>query len=156
MNKYAQRFKSFEQRFWEKVEKSDTCWIWTGAKVSRRKPYGTTWMRGKSVVSHRVSYELHYGPIPPGLWVLHLCDNHSCVNPAHLFLGTGIDNAEDAVRKGRFANQKLSGEEIDKILSLRSSGLTLRAIANELGVSFARIGEVLRGESVLSRGRLGK
>lgn len=72
------------------------CWIWTG--VSIRKGYGM-W-RG-SQLAHRHSWERTNGPIPDGLWVLHHCDNPPCVNPAHLYLGTVVENAQDAMDRGR-------------------------------------------------------
>lgn len=86
--------------FWRRVVKTDTCWLWMGAKS---KGYGRyRIVRGaNSRRCHRVSWELAHGPIPPGMVVMHSCDNPSCVNPAHLSLGTQRDNVHDAIAKGR-------------------------------------------------------
>jgi HNH endonuclease/helix-turn-helix protein len=88
-----------EERFWQKVLKTETCWLWTAYK----KPDGHgTFNRGKRMaLAHRYSYELHCGVIPHGMLVCHKCDVPSCVNPDHLFLGTPDDNVRDCIRKGR-------------------------------------------------------
>jgi hypothetical protein len=92
-------------RFWNKVLKTDTCWLWTGTKDSRG--YGRfAEMDRKMVLPHRFSWEIHFGRIAQGLQVCHKCDNPSCVNPKHLFLGTNSDNIQDSLRKGRFATGK--------------------------------------------------
>ncbi len=65
-------------RFMAKVEKTETCWLWRGP--CNRQGYG----RRSSKLAHRVSYEQHVGPIPPGLQLDHLCRVRNCVNPAHL------------------------------------------------------------------------
>ena len=77
-------------RFWAHVQKTETCWLWTAAQrggkygVFRGGKYGVFQIRGRLVGVHRFSYELHQGPIPPGLTIDHLCRNRLCVNPAHL------------------------------------------------------------------------
>jgi hypothetical protein len=99
-----------EERFWEKVEKSDGCWEWKGGKVgdgvrekTRYGRFATSTTRGNVVLvlPHRFSWELHHGPIPKGLFVLHACDNPPCVRPDHLLLGTQTANMLDASNKGR-------------------------------------------------------
>lgn len=86
------------ERFWEKVKKTDGCWLWIGGKF--KYGYGAFGGR-KHDRAHRVSYEMAYGPIPHGLFVCHHCDNPACVRPDHLFVGTNNDNIQDSVRKGR-------------------------------------------------------
>ncbi len=88
------------ERFWAKVNKTEGCWLWTGAKQGK---YGALTIPGRRepLRAHRLSWELHNGPIPDGLWVLHHCDNPPCVKPEHLFLGDRRDNMLDAAAKGR-------------------------------------------------------
>ena len=93
---------TLEERFWSKVDKSGECWLWLGSKGPDGYGYlgtGTS----KSARAHRVAYWVVYGSIPNGQFVLHHCDNPSCVRPDHLFLGTQQDNMNDMVNKGRSA-----------------------------------------------------
>lgn len=92
-----------EDRFWEKVDKSGKCWVWTACKQAFG--YGKFVIKkGDSpVAAHRLSYELEVGQIPKGLFVLHRCDNPACVRPAHLFIGTQRDNMQDMRSKGRWS-----------------------------------------------------
>ena len=90
------------QRFWNKIDKSgghDACWLWLGCCV--RGGYGWFYWNGKYYQSHRIMWMITFGKIPDGLCILHKCDNPSCCNPDHLFLGTKKDNSDDKVRKGR-------------------------------------------------------
>ena len=95
------------EHFWARVQKTDSCWLWT--KTLDRGGYGYVhWP--KRATAHRVSWELHFGEIPSGLCVCHHCDVRNCVRPDHLFLGTCLDNAQDKVQKGRAARNKADGE----------------------------------------------
>jgi hypothetical protein len=83
-------------------ERSDGCWNWVGAGTNPggwTTQYGALRVNGKNISAHRLAYELYVGPIPPGMFVCHHCDNKRCVRPDHLFLGTAKDNAQDYVRK---------------------------------------------------------
>lgn len=84
-------------RFWSRVNKTETCWIWTGAATNK---YGHSQVRfgGRNVYVHRLSYELLVGPIPAGLVIDHLCRNARCVNPAHLEPVTLGENTRRAAR----------------------------------------------------------
>jgi hypothetical protein len=101
--------KTLADLFWTKVDKANepsACWGWRSVKD--RQGYGCIRLYNgprRRVSAHRASWEIHFGPIPHGLCVLHRCDNPQCTNPLHLFLGTILDNNRDMTNKGRHHNQ---------------------------------------------------
>jgi hypothetical protein len=137
-----------EDRFWLMVRKTRGCWLWTGA-TQGSMGYGvlaTGGKQGGQTRAHRLSWEIHNGPIPSGLWVLHTCDNPRCVRPDHLWLGTRQDNVDDCVTKGRNAGGggKSLGEAHgmakltnDVVLAMRADypAMTQKAIAEKYGTN---------------------
>lgn len=102
------------KRFWDKVNKTEGCWLWTA--WTNNKGYGALswkhpWGGYQNKLAHRISWELANGEIPPGMCILHKCDTPSCVRPDHLFLGTKKDNSQDMLRKGRHYHHEVRGEE---------------------------------------------
>lgn len=81
-----------ESRFWCRVEKTPTCWLWTG---TGRSGYGRFQIDGVKVAAHRFAYELLVAPIPDGLYLDHICHNTACVNPDHLRPVTSKQNQEN-------------------------------------------------------------
>lgn len=141
-----------EPRFWSKVEKTDSCWVWKGGR--RRKGYGVFHVLSRPVAAHRFSWELASGQkVPEGFHVLHRCDNPPCVNPAHLFVGSNADNMADAVEKGRHSSlhqrgrrRRLSPEDVLEIRKRYGlGGLSHNDLAAAYGVSRTTIADVLKG-----------
>lgn len=82
--------KSFQDRFWAKIQRTETCWDWTGAINSRG--YGVIKKNDNILLAHRYSYQEHKGKIPTGISIDHVCHNKRCVNPSHLRLATDKQN----------------------------------------------------------------
>lgn len=132
-NSISQREKTFDEKFWEKVDVrgEDECWEWMAARS--RKGYGNFYLaigNSKSLhcLSHRMAYILSSdSQIPEGMLVCHKCDNPPCCNPKHLFLGTVKDNAVDMWNKGRSHVQrgnkphsKINQEQANEIRRFRN------------------------------------
>jgi len=144
------RRASLAERFWSRVDKTDGCWAWTGTVESGG--YGALSWEGHKRRAPRLSWELHYGPIPPGLFVCHHCDNPPCVRPDHLFVGTLADNNHDRDAKGRQVS--LSGERhgMAKLTSawarvIKASTESHAALARLYGVDESTVRAVRTGEA---------
>lgn len=104
---FIDRTKPIKERFWSKVQKTESCWLWIGTK--NRYGYGTILHQGSRRLAHRLAYELSGNVIPQGMNLLHTCDNPPCINPEHLRVGTQLDNVRDMYEKGR-GNKKRTGQ----------------------------------------------
>ena len=152
--------RTVHDRFWAKVNITGTngCWEWTAYRTGCG--YGQLGAGGRKegvLYAHRLSYEIHVGAIPDGMFVCHRCDNPPCVNPAHLFLGTPEDNSHDARDKGRLVTPVLFGEnaapavltevQAREILARRQGGEILRTIASDYGVTITTVSYLARGKT---------
>jgi hypothetical protein len=138
-------------RFWDYVDKSsgpEACWPWIGG----RSPRGYGWFRikKKSWRANRYAWVIANGKIPDGLQVCHRCDNPACVNPNHLFLGTGADNMQDKILKGRqicgedVHLAKLTEQQVIDIRRRMTIGCNRQIVANDFGVTAGCIDAVFR------------
>lgn len=143
-----------------KVNKTESCWLWTGG--TRNRGYGQNCHR----LAHRLVWEFTHGTIPDGMFVLHKCDIPACVNPDHLFLGTQADNVADMDRKGRGNRPGTKGEENGQSIytdeqvravrrmygpprgrGARNKGITQHEVAKRLNVSRAFVHDVVNNRS---------
>jgi len=146
-----------EVRFWANVRKTDTCWLWTGATATFG--HGQFRVEGRLRLASRFSWELHRGPIPDGLCVLHNCpggDDPACVNPEHLWLGTKGDNNLDRDRKGRSVwpngeahyRAGLNDEQVAEIRQrYAAGGITHHQLADAYGSSKRAVGAIIRRQT---------
>lgn len=139
--------KMFDDRV--SPEPNSGCWLWTGNLCSKKRgAYGifTHSPAGLKIVrASRLAWRLLRGEDPGDLHVLHSCDNPSCVNPDHLFLGTNTENHADKVRKGRQykgARHYQAKFSEDQIRAIRADPRGVNAIAKGYGVSHATISEI--------------
>jgi hypothetical protein len=144
--------RTLADRYWLKVDKhgENGCWRWLGSKSDFG--YGRllhTHAAGLAAytTAHRASWEIHAGPVPDGLLVLHRCDNAECSNPAHLFLGTARDNSEDMAAKGRGGRTKVAPQDVLPIVEKHAEGRTPTALATEYGVTVGAIYHLLNGRT---------
>jgi hypothetical protein len=157
------------KRFWDKVKVASTldCWEWAAAKDGNG--YGRFSLAGRNERAHRVAWQLAFGAIPAGLFVLHTCDNTSCVNDAHLYLGTKKDNAGDresrnrgnhavGKRHGRHTHPggtsghkngraKLTEAQVEDLLRRHfGSGARKADLARTYGLSKTTVGRIIGGK----------
>lgn len=132
------RVKLTPETFWARVQRGapDACWPWQAFKDTTG--YGKVGGHGRVWRAHRVAYAFTHGE-PGALSVLHRCDNPSCCNPAHLFLGTQADNMRDMAVKGRSPHSKISEDTVVAARVLRLLGMSLSAVARHFNVSRAAL-----------------
>ncbi len=128
------------------------CWLWQGAEM--KNGYGKIHLGGQyrrtKELAHRAAYELFVGTIPAGLLVLHRCDVPSCVNPAHLFLGTHDDNMLDMSIKGRgTTGERCNFAKLTRtqVSAIRGSTQDSRALAEQFAVSESQINRIVKRSS---------
>ena len=141
---------ALQERFEKFFSKADGCWEWAAYKT--KQGYGRFRHGGEKVYAHRIAWEIYVGEIPAGMCVCHHCDNPSCVNPAHLFIGTHTDNMRDCANKGRNYtesqagennnNAKLTYEQVVAIRAMRRDGVKNAVLAKEFGVSKSTVSSI--------------
>lgn len=144
------------ERFFNKVKKTESCWLWIGCRSSGG--YGNFRFNKKCIVASRFMYFIKKGPIPYGMNVCHKCDNPDCVNPGHLFLGTQKENVTDMIKKGRYycgvpnrgedcPASILRKEEVLEIRRLSKLGIRQREIATKFNIKQANISNIVTRKS---------
>lgn len=139
-------------------EPNGGCWLWRGSITKGGYGHLKVELPGtrcrRAHPAHRLSWIAHRGPIPAGLWVLHKCDVRSCINPAHLFLGTHVDNMADMVAKGRhrcgdYRGEKHGSTTLSKqqVLKIRADRRTYRVIGKDYGISPATVCRIKLGDT---------
>ena len=144
-------FKTDEERFLGRVNKSGDCWEWTGTTTAYG--YGLLSIKNKQHYAHRIAYEFSKGPIPKGLHIMHHCDNPACVNPDHLSAVTAKENIRDSVKKNRFpkgetnGHCRLSDNQIIEIRFKRKEGASYNDLAKKYQVGARYISKITRMKS---------
>lgn len=137
-----------KRKFLDRVmpEPNTGCWFWLGASGSHG--YGNVSYQSKTTTAHRAAYLMFKGEIPDGKLVCHRCDEPSCVNPDHLWLGNHNDNMQDMVGKNRQKKGEncswaiLTKKDVENIRSLRARGLTLDKIGEIYGTCRANVSKI--------------
>lgn len=146
------------RKFWSLVEigRMDDCWNWLGNLAGAgfvkgvgyppERGYGQLPWKKVKHSAHRLAWELTFGDIPDGLWVLHECDNCRCCNPNHLFLGDCKANHEDMMEKGR-TSATITDATVLEVYRLRGMKLSYGSIASQLMISKSAVAHILRGRT---------
>lgn len=152
-NQHTKNPPTVEERFWSHVDRSGSCWLWTG----KRNKQGYGWFsetHSRGIQSHRFAFRLKHGYLTPGRHVCHRCDTPACVNPDHLFEGTAQENIRDSWDKGRRsqagernAYHKLTDIQVVAIRRrYAAGGVYQRELADEYGVHRVLISLIVRGK----------
>lgn len=138
-----------KRRLYSKLtETLEGCWEFIGAKDS--DGYGRIWYINNTLMAHRVSWIIHNGLIPDGLFVLHKCDNPPCCHPDHLELGTAEANTKDMLAKGRYKiirACKLTGEQAAEIKASLAKGGSRIALSKQFNISLGAIDAIKHGRN---------
>jgi len=147
--------RSVFSRWAAKVAIGDDCWNWQASTT--HNGYGDFHVDGATKRAHRVGYELLVGSIPPGMVLLHRCDNRLCVKPSHLELGTVAENQKDMAAKGRAPGgkargernglAKLTAEDVCVIRAELRGGVLQRELAERYGVDQTNISAIKLGKT---------
>ena len=144
----AEQQVDIERKFWANVHTPNPfdCWNWNGRKD--KDGYGRFRFNSQDFYSHRVSWVLANGNIPNGLFICHHCDNPSCCNPEHLFIGTHLDNMFDMYSKGRGNRRFFSNSEVIEIRNLYENHNVLKSkIAYMFNASIDCINKIIKRET---------
>ncbi len=145
------RQMTLKERFMQKV---DNDWHWIGAK--NKDGYGQIKVDGVQMGAHVISYELFNGSVPEGMFILHSCDDPSCVNPEHLRLGTHLENMKDRMKSGHYKNMigsnnmnaKMSDSQVLEIRNLYAEGnMSQSEIAKMFGIHQTQVSRYVRNET---------
>jgi hypothetical protein len=133
-------------RFWSKVDKrkNDECWPWLASARKKNEGYGAFWLDGRHQPASRVALLVSGVDVPAGMVVCHRCDNPTCCNPAHLFVGTPLENNKDKIEKRRDTrgerspHAKLTAEQVAFIRSFKPPGVkrVQAGLPSKLAVQF--------------------
>ncbi len=160
MSRVVEPSLTVAKRYWPRVDRRgpDECWLWTGAN---KKGYGyiyTGYNRNHNSVmewAHRVAWELEHGASPGEMHVRHKCDNPPCQNPAHLELGTHLDNMRDMVERQRYTTvygshhgkSKLIEADVLEIRRMHAQGYSQKFLARQFGVTQSNISSICTGKT---------
>ena len=143
-------------KFWNFVNKTDSCWIWTGPVNNSGNGYGYFTFNKVIFYAHRFSYELHKNKISENMCICHKCDNTKCVNPENLWEGTQKSNIKDSFKKNRFhqafkegfshPNCKITLDVIHDIRKLRNQGVSGYEIAKKYNMSNQHVYDIANGK----------
>lgn len=162
----CRKLRPLALRFWSKVLLGDGCWVWQASRNAKGYGQLNAGSRGRPLLAHRVSWELRFGPTPPGVLVLHTCDNPPCVKPGHLYLGDDQANANDRVERGRARNGRSCGENagtakltvaaVEAIRVRASDGASISQLARDYGVARSTIRAAVNGKTWWDAGHLAR